>query len=133
MKNLVETQVNENKNNWINILKGIGISYILTFVLLLLFSIVLTYTDIGENTISPVIIVITIISILIGSSIASSQIKRKGIINGGMIGFIYIFIIYIFSSIIQVGFGFNIYSIIMIILSIIAGMIGGIVGVNLKK
>ena len=31
------------------------------------------------------------------------------------------------------GFGINVYSIIMIILSILAGMIGGIVGVNIKK
>lgn len=133
MKNLIETQVSENKSNWTNILKGIGISYIITFVLLFIFSVILTYTSIGENTIAPVIIILTIVSILIGSSIGSSKIKKNGIINGGIIGFVYIFMLYFLSSIIQVGFSFNIYAIAMIILSILAGMIGGIVGVNLRK
>lgn len=133
MKNLIETQVSENKSNWTNILKGIGIAYIITFVLLFIFSVVLTYTNVGENTIAPVIIIMTIVSILIGSSIGSCKIKKNGIINGGVIGFIYIFILYFLSSIIQVGFSFNVYAIAMIILSILAGMIGGIVGVNLKK
>lgn len=105
----------------------------LTLILLFLFSIILTYTNISENTIAPVIIIITIISILIGSSMSTIKIKKNGIVNGGLIGFIYILTIYIISSIVKTGFALNMYSIIMIILSILAGMIGGIVGVNTVK
>ena len=42
------------------------------------------------------------------------------------------FLLYIISSIVQTGFSLNMYSIVMIIASIIAGMIGGIMGVNIK-
>ncbi len=52
-----------------NLFKGIGISMLFTVICLLIFSILLTYTNISENTITPVIIVVTAISILIGSSI----------------------------------------------------------------
>lgn len=48
-----------------NIGKGILISMIFTVICLFVFSIVLTYTNISENTIIPVIIVVTAISILI--------------------------------------------------------------------
>ena len=51
-------------NNFVRILKGIAISGIITFVLLFIYSIILTYTNIGENTIAPVIILITAVSIL---------------------------------------------------------------------
>ena len=123
----------EGKSNFNNIFKGIIISFILTLLLLFLFSIILTYTNIDENTIAPVIIIVTVISILIGSSISTTKIKKNGIVNGGIIGLIYILTIYIISSLTRTGFSLNVYSIIMIIFSIMAGMIGGIVGVNIKK
>ena len=64
-----------------NILKGVLISLISTLILLLIYSIILTYTSIGENTMGPVVIIITAISILIGSSIGSFKINKNGI-NG---------------------------------------------------
>lgn len=109
------------------------LSFVLTLIFLFLFSIVLTYSNLSESSIPAVIILVTVISILIGSSISTTKIKKNGIVNGGIIGLIYIFSIYLISSIVQTGFNLNIYSIIMITVSIVAGMIGGIVGVNIKK
>ncbi len=63
---------------------------------------------------------------------ATSSIKKNGILNGGIIGLSYILLIYIASSITGSGFNVNMYSIIMILIGISAGMIGGVVGVNLK-
>lgn len=77
-------QINENKFI-INILKGVGISLITTVVLLIIFSVILTYTNIQENVINPVIMIITAISILIGSSLVNIKIKKNGLINGGII------------------------------------------------
>lgn len=114
------------------IAKGSIISIIITLILLLVFSIVLTYTSINENLIKPVIIVVSTISVLIGTSIGSIKIKNNGIINGGLIGLFYIITIYFVSSLTGTGFCLNMYSIIMIGVNIIAGMIGGIIGINLK-
>lgn len=124
MKNLGE-KINskENKNGLMNSFKGIVIAFILTLVLLFIFAIILTFTNVKENVIPPVIIVISIISILIGSSICARKIKRNGIVYGGMIGLIYIGSIYVISSIVDTGFSLNIYAIVMMILSILAGMV----------
>ena len=64
-----------------------------------IFQIVLTYTNMSESTIAPIIIVISIISILIGSSIGASKIRKKWINIWGIMGLIYIGSIYIISSI----------------------------------
>lgn len=115
-----------------NIAKGVGISLLTTFILLILFASLLTYTQISETIINPVIIVITAISILIGSSIGNIKIKKNGLLNGALIGGIYILTIYFISSILNWKFGLEIQSIIMIVIGMIFGILGGIIGVNKK-
>ena len=121
-----------NKKNLKNISIGIGISIFITSICLFVFSILLTYTNLSENTITPTIIIITGISVLIGSSIGNVKIKKNGIINGAIIGGGYILILYLISSLINVEFTLNFKSIIMIIVGILFGIFGGIMGVNSK-
>ena len=52
--------VNENASkNFIKVLKGSAVSVIITLILLLIFSVLLTYTNIKESAIPTVIIAIT--------------------------------------------------------------------------
>ncbi len=110
--------------------KGLLISFIMTILILLIFSIILTFTNISEKTIVPVIIISTAISILIGSSISNIRIKKNGILNGALIGGGYILILYLLSSILNARFNLNIQSIIMISAGVVFGILGGIIGVN---
>ena len=120
-------------NKVVEIFKGIAISFIFTLLLLLILSIILTYTEISDSIVPVATIIITAISILVGSSISTIKIKKNGILNGGVIGGVYILSIYLISSIIEVGFGLGFKSIIMMIVGVLSGIIGGIVGVNLNK
>lgn len=115
-----------------NIAKGVGISLLTTFILLIIFAALLTYTQMSETIINPVIIVVTAISILIGSSIGNIKIKKNGLVNGALIGGIYIATIYLISSILNWKFGLEVQSIIMIAVGMIFGILGGIIGVNKK-
>ena len=116
----------------VNIAKGVIIALITTFILLLIFATILTYTQVSENIINPVIIVVTAISILIGSSIGNIKIKKNGLVNGAIIGGMYMIIIYFTSSMLNWHFGLKWESIIMIIIGMIFGVLGGIIGVNKK-
>lgn len=118
--------------NFKYIFKGVLISFIATIVLLIIFSAILTYSSVSENVINPVIIVITAISILLGSSIGNMKIKKNGLLNGGIIGGGYILLIYFISSMLNWRFDLEIQSVLMIIAGIIFGIIGGIIGVNKK-
>ena len=116
----------------IKIIKGTAISIVLSLILLTFYATLLSYTSVSENTMVPVIITITGISILIGSSISSIHIKKQGMLNGALVGIIYMLTIYILSSIFLSSFELTTNSIIMIAVGIGTGMIGGVIGVNMK-
>ena len=118
-----DAEVMQESNNIMRILKGSLFAFITTLVLLLIYSFILTFTSISEKTIVACTIIITCISILIGSSISTVKIKKAGIINGGLVGLVYILVVYLFSSILQTGFSLNINSIIIMACGILAGMI----------
>ncbi len=132
LKSNIISEDSETKKNIIRIIKGSVFSIILSLILLLIFAVLLTYTDISESTIVPVVTIIVGVSILLGSTISTIKIKKNGILNGGLVGLIYTIALYILSSIVLTNFSFNINSLIMIATSVIAGMIGGIIGVNLN-
>ena len=127
MMNLAD---NQEKNNIKIIAKGSLVSIIITIVALMIFAIILSSTGVPETAIPTVIIIITAVSILIGSSLSMTKIKKNGIVNGALIGLIYIVFIYLLSSIVERDFSISLYSIIMIVGSILAGAIGGIIGIN---
>ena len=128
----------ENVNSTINdklilkISKGVLFSIVITLICLFILSVVLTYTNVSEEVIPISIIVISGVSIFIGSILITKKMKKNGIMYGGIIGLIYILILYFISSIISQGFSLNIYSIIMIFFSIMSGMVGGILGINMS-
>ena len=132
MVKMKEINSEDTKINFIRVIKGSTFAVVLTLILLLIYSAFLTYTKLNESTMPVFIIGITAISILIGSLISSVNIKKNGIINGALVGLIYIVVIYLLSSIATKSFSLNMYSIIMIVISIVAGAIGGIIGVNKK-
>lgn len=74
IKNVDETK---SSNNLIKIIKGSIISLVISAILLLIMAIVLTYTNISELIIPTAIIVITAISILIGSTMSAMHIQKK--------------------------------------------------------
>ena len=130
MNNIVKVKKN---SGIIPIVIGFIISLILSLMTLYVYAIILVNTGIQENTIKPVVITISSVSLLIGSSISSLRTKRKGIINGICVSLMYLMSMYLLSSIILCGFSFNFSSLIMIGCGIILGGIGGIIGVNIKK
>ena len=128
-----EKDENKKNSNIANIIKGSIIAILFSIIALITFSIILTNTELNEDSINPVIMAITALSIFMGSIISISKIEKKGIINGAFVGLIYILFMYLLSSIVNSNFNFNLNSIILIILSIISGMVGGIIGVNIKN
>lgn len=119
------------KNNFLIIGKGLLISYAMSLILIAIYSALLAYTNVPESSIPICVIAITIISIIFSSASAVRKIKENGLINGGILGAMYVMILYIISSIFSTGFSFAGISISMIFTAIVAGVIGGIIGVNL--
>ena len=118
------------KSNLFRIIKSVAIAYVITLILIMIFAILLTYTNVPESFMETGVLIISMLSILISSFLSVKKIKENGLRNGALIGMSYVFVLYILSSIFITGFGLSGYSIITIILCGIIGMIGGIIGVN---
>ncbi|MBR1654250.1 MAG: TIGR04086 family membrane protein [Clostridia bacterium] len=125
-------KINKDSKSY-SIAKGFIIALLISLICIFLYAVILVNTTIQEKTIKPVIITITGISILIGSSISSLKIKKKGIVNGMCVAVLYLGSFYILSSIALCGFYLNLSSIITILVGIAFGGIGGIIGVNIKR
>lgn len=123
-------QIEKNSKGILRITKGLTISIIISLISIFIFSIILTYSSISEGIIPIAIIVLTFISILIGTIISTRTVRKNGMLNGGIIGGVYVFMLYIISSISNTGFQLNTYTILMIIFGLLAGIIGGIIGIN---
>ncbi len=124
------TEESELKKRSLAIIKGCAFAIILSIILLTIYALVLTYTTISESTIMPVVLTITGISILVGSTISSRKIKKNGLICGAIVGVTYILVLYLASSMCMTGFSLSGNSFIMLAVGAITGVIGGIIGVN---
>ena len=87
----------------------------------------LTYTNLSETSITPVVLAVVGISILTGSYFSTRKIQQNGILNGAIVGIVYMLILYIISSMIFMDFSLELSSLIMIGCGMIAGIIGGII------
>ena len=121
------------RKNGIAILKGEIIAFIINILGLIILSLVMTYSSISDTKIPTLVIAVNTLAILIGSSIATIKLEKKGIINGLIIGSLYIAIYLLISLIFAGSVSFSIKTILIITLGIIAGGIGGIIGVNLNR
>lgn len=130
---VVTNQQSEWSKNTLRIIKGSLFAIILSIILLFIFGLLLTYTEISENTIVPVVTTVVGISILIGSTISSRKIRKNGLVNGGLVGLIYVVILYLSSSLCITSFSLTISSFVMLGVGTVTGMIGGIIGVNLNR
>ena len=117
------TEESEIKKKSMCIIKGSMLSIILSVILLTIFAFLLTYTTISETTITPVVLTITGVSILIGSTVSSRKIKKNGLMYGGVIGLVYILILYLASSLCITGFSLSGSSFIMLAVGVIMGVV----------
>lgn len=133
IKDIARNSTNEKNSKIYNIFRGSLVAILITIISLLIFSILLTHTNISEKSIVPVITIITAVSILTGSILSVSKIENRGLFNGALVGLTYILAIYILSSIINKNFAINLNSLILISSAVISGMMGGIIGVNMNN
>lgn len=132
LKSNITTEESEMKKKVMAIIKGCLFAMILSIILLTIYALLLVNTAISENTMMPVVLTITGISILMGGTISSRKMKKNGLIYGGIVGLVYVITLYLASSISMVGFSLSANSFIMLGVGVITGIIGGIIGVNMQ-
>lgn len=119
-------------NHGINVLKSILLAFALSILLLLIVTLILTFTPIKEDNIPLLTTAIMIISIAAGSIYMAIKVQEKGWLNGGIIGILYFVILLFLNYLFIKPFIFDIYTIGKFFISLATGVIGGMIGVNIK-
>ncbi|NLV75694.1 MAG: TIGR04086 family membrane protein [Tissierellia bacterium] len=114
------------------VFKGLIFSLIITILLVFILSLVLLYTPFKESKIPLFNTVIMIVSITIGSIYVSTNIGENGWINGGILGILYFLVLVLLNYLFFKPFLVDMYLLGKFILSLITGVIGGIIGINMK-
>lgn len=116
-----------------SVLKGFIWSLVSTLILGILFSLLLQFTSLSEGMLDSYAIFIFFISMLIGSTIGARSAGSKGLWHGLSITLLY-FVLTLF-----IGLIWSIESLSLIFLAkriaaaIVAGILGGIIGIGLSK
>ena len=109
----------------ISIFKGLGYAYIFTLIVILIYNALLTFTNMGM-----IVSIITTFGSAFGGFYACKQIKEKGLIYGLLEGLLYIIFLIVLVFLAKENFSFEMSMLYSVVLTTLAGGIGGIIGVN---
>lgn len=121
----------EKNNGYLPAAEGVLRGVIITVVLLLIFAVVMTFTEVSEKASSTFYLVTTILSIMYGSIYAVRKIKRRGWLVGIIVTILYLLVLYIVSVISGNSSVIGADRIPRILLAVIVGALSGIIGINL--
>lgn len=114
----------------INIFKGLGYAYIFTLIVILIYNALLTFTKLSADNTGLVVSIIMTFGSAFGGFYACKQIKEKGLIYGLLEGLLYIGFLVILVFLAKENFAFEVSVLYSVVLTTLAGGIGGIIGVN---
>ena len=112
--------------------KSLGISLIILLSLTLLITILNYIGLIGTKIVNVFSYITPFISLFIGGIIIGKESLNKGWLEGIKYGIICIIIFFIFNFL-AFDTGFNISNIILYIITLVGSILGGMIGINLRK
>lgn len=122
----------ENTLNFGSIIKGTILCYIITLIMFAVFATALLFTDFPGKFIYAVVIITTVVSVIIGGTVAGHSAKSMGWLNGAIMGIFYVVVLYFIGSIINKNFAIEGNTLMMACIAIASGAVGGMIGINFR-
>lgn len=116
-----------------HLMRGLCFAYLLTFIVFVVYAMLLTYTNITEKNIQLVVMLTVVASVLISGFDAARGASKKGWLWGMGSGFVYAFIMILIGICVSPKFSVGTKTFMLLALSIAGGGLGGIIGINIKK
>ena len=113
-------------------IKGLIVSFIITFACIILFAFLIKWFDFSDKIISPVNLGIKALSVGFGTLIFARK-SSKGILKGVLFALIYTLIAFLLFSALAGVFNFSFGLVLDLLFTALVGAIFGIFGVNIKS
>jgi|SRR5699024_7869550 len=121
----------KNKLKLIELLKGLILAFLITFILIFIISILLKFTGLREAKLGILNNIVIMLSIVISSIYVVLRVRKNGWLYGAILGLIYYLVIILINIVFYKANVLAPISIFKLIIIMIIGAIGGIIGVNL--
>ncbi len=112
--------------------KGMAIAFAVTCIIFIGFGILLTYTEISEDTLPLVSLVCTALSSALAGCDWAACMRKRGILWGMGAGILYTILLYIITSLASDDFSVELSAAMTLAVAMAGGAVGGILGVNRK-
>lgn len=135
IKNVYSSKVQEKEstdNPYMIMLKSLAICFVMSFLMILVYALILSFSSVSDASMTKVTQTILIISIAIASAYGGKKARRKGWLFGGGLGLLFAILMIPFSMAFGDQLVVDIYLMAKLVLSAVVGAIGGIIGVNLN-
>ena len=113
------------------IMKGVIFALIITLIGVFLLSLAMVFFDIGPSTNVIINIIITVISVFLGTIYSAKAINRNGWIVGFFVALGYLLCIFVFYAVLNGGVELTINDLYRTIMALAVGIFSGMVGINL--
>lgn len=121
-----------NQSTYTVMLKSLAICFIMSFVMILVYALILSFSSMSDISMSKVTQTILIISIVIASIHGSRKVRHRGWLFGMALGLIFAVLLIPFGMAFGQDVALDLYLIAKLLVSAVVGAIGGIIGVNLS-
>lgn len=121
-----------NSSTYMTALKAIGLCFIMSFLLIVVYSMLLSYTPMSDGAMSKVTLVIIITSIATSTIYGGKRIAKKGWLFGLAVGLLYTMVVIPLGAMVGQSAAFDAYTVAKMAMGGAVGLVGGIIGVNLK-
>lgn len=118
---------------WTAVIKGSLWAVSISLIAILLFAILIRFTNIPDSFIKPINQVIKVFSILIGVILGARINPSKGLKMGFFTGVLYSILAYLIFSLLSMSFSFDMTNIIDLIFAGLIGAISGVFAVNITN
>ncbi|WP_350344430.1 TIGR04086 family membrane protein [Proteinivorax tanatarense] len=109
---------------------GLFSSIILSVIVLLLWSIIMSFSSVSDSTIKSVVIVTIVTSIFAGGFVSAKMSKQKGWMIGGFVGVTYLVVLLFMGSAVSTP-DITLTAPINLVFGFLVGAIGGVMALNL--
>lgn len=117
--------------NYVPAAEGVLRGFIMTVILLLIFAVIMTFTEVSDKVSSIFYLVTTLLSIMYGSIYAVKKIKKRGWLIGIVVAILYLLILYIVSVISGNSAVLGADRIKRFGLALLVGSLSGMIGINI--
>jgi len=128
-----KTAVEIKKSPVKGLVSGVLVGYAITCICFIAYSLLITYTSLGEEHTAMVVTLTTLFSVLVAGFDAARAAETRGWLWGIAAGLVYAVILLALGGLFIPGAGISGKTISILAMSLAGGGLGGVIGINVKR